>query len=182
MKKDSIVQFVCFITQLEPDEFAGTWEHYAKRFMTKAKAITLQQESDVNARYKYISQHEWAGKDFRFAFMEGRNSEHFPEQKVKVIQAGGYMPMQIQYKGKTENGNNKVMAFIGHKETDIEFYKSLPYYRHLNIYEAYFESCTYAYVLEFFSPESAVTDLLQQLKGRPSVEAAAYRKCVAEHA
>ena len=31
MKKDTIIQFVCFVTALGPDEFAPQWEKFSKR-------------------------------------------------------------------------------------------------------------------------------------------------------
>jgi hypothetical protein len=34
----------------------------------------------------------------------------------------------------------------------------------LNIYEAYFENCQFAYILEFFVKDEYASDVLQQLK------------------
>ena len=42
MEKRSIVQFVCFVTNLEFEEFASKWEHYAKQFATDSTGIMLQ--------------------------------------------------------------------------------------------------------------------------------------------
>ncbi len=181
MKKNSITQFVGFITDLDFDEFVVKWEHYAKQFMANSGAMTLQQEAETKSRYKYVSQHECLEHDFRFAFMKGRSSEHFPEQKVKVVQAGGYTPVQIGCRYHDENVDAKVMAFISHHENDIDFYRQLSSYRYLNIYEAYYESCTYGHILEFFTPETDVPDLLQQLKTRPGTEVAIYRECLVPH-
>jgi len=181
MKKDSIIQFVCFITHLDFEEFVVKWEHYAKQFMTNSGAMTLQQGAETKSRYKYVSQHEYRQEGFRFAFMKGRSSEHFPEQKVKVIQAGGYMPVQIECR-HLEEGDVKVMAFISHNETDIDFYSQVSLYRHLNIYQAYYESCTYGYILEFFTPETDAHELVEQLKTRAGIDVALYRECLVPHA
>lgn len=176
MKKDSIVQFVGFITRLGFDEFVGKWEQYARQSSANSRDMILQQGIETN-KYKYVSQQECPEGNFKFAFMKGRSSEHFAEHKVKVVQAGGYMPVQVNCL-HAQNGDVKVMAFIDHHETDIEFYTRLPLYRHLNIYQAYYESCTYAYILEFFTPETNAVELLQQLKTRTGTEAALYRECL----
>lgn len=176
MKKDTIVQFVGFITRLDFDEFVTKWEHYAKQFMADPEEMILQQGSGTS-RYKYLSQQECPEDDFRFAFMKGRNSEHFAEHKVKVAQTGGYIPMQVQCK-HAQKGDVKVIAFVSHNENDISFYSRLSLYRHLNIYQAYYESCAYAYILEYFTPEKDVAELLQQLKTKIGTEAALYKECL----
>jgi len=43
MKKNTIVQFVCFTTDLEPEDFVPKWERYAKRLMNHNPETTLQQ-------------------------------------------------------------------------------------------------------------------------------------------
>jgi hypothetical protein len=182
MKKDTIVQFVCFITNLEFAPFAAKWEQFTKPFMKKNVEIILQQQTAKKARFKYISQHQWPQEDFQFAFMDKKGFESFPEYAVKVVQTGGYTPMQIGTKNNGENGYVKVMAFISHNENDLDFYKELKLYKYLNIYQAYFESCTYAYVLEYFLKEEQVPELMEQLKTRNGTEAAAYEECPATYA
>jgi hypothetical protein len=183
MKNDTIFQFVCFITNLDFEAFAPRWEHYAKRFMRKNVETTLQQQSETKGRFKYISQHEWPQEDFQFAFMEERKgSEHFPEHNVKVVQAGGYTPVQIECRHNETAGDVKIMAFISHRENDIDFYRQLSLYRYLNIYQAYYESCSYAYILEFFVEETNVADMMQQLKARAGIEIARYKECLVPHA
>src|SRR5258706_3434630 len=130
MKKNTISQFVCFITNLEPDDFVTRWEPYAKRFMNKHVETTLQQQAGTKGRFKYISQHEWPQEDFQFAFMvERKGSEHFPDPNVKVVQAGGYALIQFNSKHNEMSENVKVVAFISHRENDIDFYRQLPSYR-----------------------------------------------------
>src|SRR5258705_1323678 len=130
MKKNMIIQFIGFITNLEFDEFVGKWEPFARRFMNKQGEMMLQEQVAKKSKYKYVSQHEWPREDFQYAFMEGRRSENFPEHFVKVVQTGGYSPVQIECKDP-DNGLAKIMAFIGHNENDIQFYKQLASYRHL---------------------------------------------------
>jgi hypothetical protein len=177
MKKDTLVQFVCFITDLDFSEFITKWEFYAEQSMNTHSQITLQEKFESKCKYKYVSQHDCPDRDFEFAFMKGRNSAHFPEHKAKVIQAGGYMPLQLESPQKKEKGIVKLMVFVSHDETDISFYSQLPLYRHLNIYQAWYESCTYSYVMEFFVEEIHAAGLLAQLKARDGVEAGVYKEC-----
>lgn len=175
MKKDAIIQFVCFMTDLPFAEFVTKWDFYAAQFTDSHSQLKLQEQIESKSKFKYISLHESHGKEFEFAFMKGRNSGHFPEHKAKVIQAGGYMAQQIEYPNKNEKGIVKIIAFISHEENDISFYSQLPY-RYLNIYQAWYESCLYAYVMEFFVEETQAAGLLSQLKGRYGAEAGLYKE------
>lgn len=177
MKKDTIVQFVGFITTLEFEDFMAKWEFFAKRFMKNNVKTTILEQSAPKSRFKYISQHQWPQEDFQPAFMEKKRSESFPEHTVKLVQFGGYTPLQVQSGKATEKGLMKVMAFISQNENDIEFYSKLEGFRHLNIYQAYYESCTYGYVMEYFAEEQQAAELIQQLKARHGNEVAAYKDC-----
>ena len=181
MKKDKIVQFVGFITNLEFDDFVETWDSYAKRFVKNHEDTILHQQTGIKTRFKYVSQHEWSQQDFQFSFMEGRTSEYFPEHSVKVVQAGGFTPAQIEWKHQEDNGLVKVMAFISHRENDISFYSQISLHRYLNIYEAFYQSCAYAYILEFFVEEAQALDLLRLLKTRTSIETGIYKECLVTH-
>lgn len=183
MIKDTIVQFVCFVTNLELDEFAPKWEEYAKKLISKKQEQNLQQQvTETKNKYRYLSQHVWPDRDFQFTFMNERKSEHFPEHNVRVVQIGGYILQQQKKRILEDDGDSKLIAFISHNENDIDFYRQLPLYRRLNIYQAFYESCTYGYVLEFFAPEKDAEELLLQLKQRPGVEAGIYKECLVPHA
>lgn len=182
MKKDIIYQFVCFITNLELEEFAPKWEHYAKRLTNKKTEPALQQQvNGTKNRYRYLSQHAWPDQDFQFSFMDERRSEHFPEHNVKVLQIGGYVPLHADKRQPAEDSDVKLFSFISHNETDIEFYRQLPFYHRLNIYQAFYESCSYGYVMEFLVSEKNADELLFQLKQRMVVETGIYRECFVPH-
>ncbi len=179
MQQDTIVQFVCFETNVELDEFAPRWEHYAKRFACKDVEVTLQQQAGIKNRFKYISQQKCPEDNFQFAFMKGRDSDSFPDCAVKVLQAGGYTPVQIECIHDTNTHDVKVMLFIIRAESDISRFKQFPSYRHLNIYRAYYESCIYEYILEFFVEEIHARDFVKQLKSRPEeAEIGMYKECL----
>ena len=178
MKKNNIVQFECFETAIGFDEFVSRWEFYAKRFTGKDADVTLQQ-AIVKGRFKYVSQHKWPEDNFQFDFMKGRNSINFPDRNVKVIQAGGYMPLQAEHIHDTDSDDVKVILFINNQQTDISFYKQLPSYRHLNIYQSYYENCLYAYIMEFFVEEMHVADFMAPVKLLSAgAETGVYKECL----
>ncbi len=147
----------------------------------KAEPSLQQQVPGTKSRFQYISRHEWPDKDFQFSFMDERKSEHFPEHNVRVVQTGGYVPLHVEKRHPEEDADIKLIAFISHNETDIEFYRNLPLYHHLNIYQAFYESCSFGYVMEFFVSEKDVDDLLLRLKQRTGVETGIYRECFVPH-
>jgi hypothetical protein len=176
MKKNTIVHFVGFVTPLEPDTFIPAWEQYAKRFMGKKNGSTFQQ--DILARKNkpnYLSRHEWDEPGFDFSFMNGRRSEHFPEHNIRVVQLGGYLLMDPDLAQANKEKDTKVISFISHDETDLGFYRKLPC-RYLRVNQAYYESCQYGYILEFFVNESGVDQLLELLKQREKLETGVYRE------
>jgi len=179
MKKDTLVQFVCFETALEPDVFVPQWEHFAKESGTKKPEAIILRQALLKAKYKYVSEHIWPQDDFQFNFMKGRHSEHFPESRVKVIQAGGYTLLETGQKRHTDEDANKIMIFTTNAQTDISFLTGLQTYSSLNVYQAYYESSMYAYILEYFVKEIHAADLLQQLKANVTgAELAIYRECL----
>ena len=182
MKKDTLTQFVCFTTQLELETFAPEWERFVNKLSDKTPDPSLQQQvAGTKARFRYISQHELPDPDFNFRFMNDRKSEQFPEMQVRVTQIGGYIPIWHKKKIDTDETYVKLIAFISHNETDIEFYRRLPVNGQIDIYQAYYESCSYGYVLEFFVPETDAGELFLQLKLRPGVETGIYKDCFVPH-
>jgi hypothetical protein len=179
MKKNTIVQFVCFVTNLGFDEFTSPWENFSKRFSGKNTSMQLQ-EAVGKSRFKFISQHEWPQEDFQFAFVQKKSAENFPEHTVKVVQAGGYSPVQVKHNNNAEDGLVKIMAFISHNENDIEFYKKQPLARFINIYQAYYESSSYAYVFEYFAEEKNADALSELLRARHGIEVTTCKDCLVE--
>jgi hypothetical protein len=182
MTKDTIVQFVGFITSINADDFSPEWDRYAKNFKHKKKVPILQEIAEGKKnKFRYVSQHEWESEEFHFMFMNEKKSEHFREMAVKVVQTGGYILLQPTKKYTEQNSNQKLIAFISHDENDIDFYRQLPFHKHLNIYQAFYESCLYGYTMEFFTPEKDAEELLELLKQRNGVEAGVYREALVPH-
>jgi hypothetical protein len=178
MKKDTIVQFVCFETPVNTDQFISHWEPYNK-MVSNDQEVTLQQESEKKGRFRYISQHRCHADDFQFIFKKGRRSVHNPEIEMKVREAGGYTPVQIEYSHDTDADESKVLVFINKAGTDLEIYRQMPDYRYLNIYQAYYESCSYEYVLEFFVKNIHIDTLIQHLKSQNHIaDLGVYKECL----
>ncbi len=179
MTKDTIVQYVCFITNLSLDEFLPEWERYARRMKAENCAVTLyRQVPDTKSRFLYFSRHEWADSDTNQKFFENRKSEHFPEHIVKVVQAGGYLRLPPIKRKQPAAGDITLVAFVGHNDPDIEFYQELTPYSQLTIHQAYFESCSYGHILEFNVPFREANDMVSQLKPRTTVETGLYNEYI----
>ena len=177
MIKDPVIQFVCFVTKLEPDQFIAEWEPYAKKLHPKKQEPNLLElVGTAKNKFRYVSQHQWHGADFNFAFMNKSRTENFPEHNIKVVQVGGYI-LTSGKKYAEKDGDVKMIAFLSHNETDIDFYRRLPRFQHLDIYQAYYESCTYGYILEFCVAEADADELLGQLQQRHGVESGIYKEC-----
>jgi len=176
-KKDTIVQFVCYETNMNTEEFTVQWERFTKRFLSKGIEVTLQEQLLGKNKFKFVSRNVWPEDSFQFVFMEGRLSHNFPEGHVKVIEAGGYTPLQVEC-NHAKNDTVKVLVFTKNPQTDLEAYKKMTGYTHLNIYEAYYESCRYVYIFEFFVKETGVKDFTQQLDLQSNlVEMGVYKEC-----
>ncbi|HYM92818.1 MAG TPA: hypothetical protein VET23_01670 [Chitinophagaceae bacterium] len=178
MKKGSIVQFVCFETPLDADEFILQWEQYSKLASNDQEAV-LQQAAEQKGRFRYVSQHCCHGGDFQFIFKQGKRSSHIPEVVMRVREAGGYIALQVEFSHKTNTDESKILAFVNNTEVSLEALRMLQPYRHLNIYQAYYENSAYAYILEFFVENNHAAEFMQQLKMQNSaVEIGLYKECV----
>ena len=160
--KDTIVQFVCYETSMNTEAFVVQWERFTKRFLSKGIEVTLQEQIIRKNKFKFVSRNIWPQDSFQFVFMEGRLSHNFPEGHVKVIEAGGYTPLQMECT-RAKADMTKVIVFSKNNQTDIEDFKKLTGYRHLNIYEAYYESCKYVNIFEFFVKDDTAQEFIKQL-------------------
>lgn len=182
MKKDNIVQFVGFVTNLPFEEFVPRWENYSKRQLTSnSEPILHQKEPEAKNKFRYISQQGCPELEFHLINKNERRSDHFPDQNVRIIQIGGFVPLKQKRRSPEDESDIKLIAFISHDETELDFYGDLPFYHNLNIYQAYFESCLYGYVMEFFVSEKEADDLLRQLKQRQGIETGIYKECFVPH-
>lgn len=162
MKKDTITQFVSFETSVATNEFRSQWEDY-NSMVSGEQEVTLQQEVDSKGIFRYLSQHRFHDTDVQFTFKKGRRSAHNPEVEMRIKEAGGYFTLQSEYDHETEKSGCKVFVFLNNTP-DLNIYKELLSYQYLNIYQAYYESCAFSYILEFFVDNIHVNQLIEQLK------------------
>jgi hypothetical protein len=178
MKKNTLIQFVCFKTILETSRFVPQWEQFVKPPTGMDRDSIFLQQAITKSSFKYVSQHHWPEDDFQFVFMKGRHSENFPESRARVVQAGGYIPLQLNHKQVAEDEYIKIMAFSGDQQISLSECRELEPYQFLNIYQAYYESSMYSVILEYFVMEKDAPVLLRQLKDKfPDMEAAIYKEC-----
>ncbi len=180
MKKDTIVQFVCFEASADIDEFILQWEQYSK-LVSSNQEVILQQETGRKNMFRYVSQHICHANDFQFIFKKGRRSAHSPELEMKVKEAGGYTAIHVEWSHETEKNEKKVFVFINDPQANLEAYKTLSPYLYLNIYQAYYESCSYSYILEFFAENDQAIHLMEQLNTyNRSSETGIFKECTAQ--
>lgn len=179
MNNDTIVQFVCFVTNLAADQFVPKWKYFAQKLVVDQFKPELQEKlAKTTTKFRYISQHECGGDNFYFSFMKGRASEYFPEYAVKVINAGGYLPLELKKAYKQTKENVRLIACLTIYDTAIDHYRQLPLYLHLNIYKAYYESCLYSHIIEFIVPAMHAEELQQMLKHSHDTETGIYQECL----
>jgi hypothetical protein len=178
MREDTLFQFVGFETAVNLDDFTSQWENFARKFFKQdIHTITLQQQVKSKSRFRYMSMNEWPQDSFRFSFMEGRGSDYFPDHRVKVIQAGGYTPTHREC-SNCAHDELKIFLLLNVEDVVADAFTTMPYH-HLNIYEAYYQSCLYSHVVELFADEAQCAELLDRLKKRfVQCDAGMYRECL----
>lgn len=177
MREEKIVQFVCFETILNSEQFINKWEQYSRSDNSNAD-VTLQQ-SEKKGVYHYIAQHRYKIGEFQFVFTKGKRSSRIPEVGIKEKQAGGYSVLQAGKITDAQNDESKIFIFLVSPQADLLLYKNLNGHSKLNIYEAYYENCQYAYILEFFVKNKYLAELTDQLKFNEG-EVDVYRECILE--
>jgi hypothetical protein len=178
MRAEKIVQFVCFETTLDSEQFIKRWEEYS-RSANSDLDVTLQQ-SEKNGAFTYIAQHRCATGELHFVFTKAARSSRNPQVGIRAKQVGGYSILQTERMNDVRADESKIFAFLIHPQTDLDLYKQLSVDGKLNIYEAYYENCQYAYILEFFVKNKNVAQLLEQLKQYHPAEIGIYKECVVQ--
>jgi hypothetical protein len=177
MKQETIVQFVFFETSLELKPFLDRWNQY-ERSTNENVEITLQQHVMKNGSFKYVSQYRSASAEFNFILDKKRSKSNAISVEVRRKLAGGYSAIQVERTGETKKDESKIMIFITDPLTDLESFREFCVHGKLNIYQAYYENCQYAYILELFVKNEYAAPVLQQLEILTSfTEAGIYKEC-----
>jgi len=175
MRNLNIVQFVSFETTLASDQFIKRWEEY-HRSENSDMNVTLQQREGEKI-YKYIAQHRGAGNELRFFFSKGTSSPRIRREVITVKQAGGYLVLQEERMTETRRDESKIFVFHTSPQVNLNEYRQIGVDTQLNIYEAYYENCKYAYIHEFFVKNKFVSELIEQLKKLNPYEIGIYKEC-----
>src|SRR5688572_22310207 len=176
MKKDTIVQFVCFETTLATNDFRAQFDE-SNKLVTGKQEVTLQQEVDGKNMYRYLSQHRFHEDDIQFSFKKEKRSAPNPEIEMRVKEIGGYMALQLECDHDTPANDCKIFVFLN-SAPELTLYKELLSYQYLNIYQAYYESSVYTYILEFFVDSRHVPQVIEQLKIHNRIsEFGVYKEC-----
>ncbi len=178
MREDQVMQFVCFETMLDSEEFIIQWEQFAKP--VRGNYGVILQQSEKKNLFRYMAQYHCAANQFDFVFTRARRSPHSSAAHIRVEQVGGYSILQSERPNNAHADENKVFAFLINSQADLNIYRQRCSYEKLNIYNAYYENCRYAYILEFFVKNEQASELLLQLKQYRVAEVAIYKECVLE--
>ncbi len=180
MKQQKIIQFVGFATNIGINEFMPEWESYSGNFKSNPNTTALLFREKIKNKkgFGYISKIEWLQSDFNSTVSNNQKAGRFSEHKARVVQLGGYISIDEKNVYTGRDSHATILALLGHNENDIAYYEDLPLYNQAIIYQAYYENCTYGYVIEFTVPEGDGEMLLQQLSQRPGVEASMYTTCL----
>ncbi len=175
MGADKIVQFVCFDTLLKQEQFITQWEQY-NRSVNSDLDVSLQQ-SEKNGVFRYIAQHRCAEGELKFIFTRAKKSSRQPEPEIKARQAGGYLLVQEERVNEAHPSESKVFAFLTDPQSNLPAFQQLALEGKLNIYEAYYENCHYAFILEFFIKNKNMLSFMDRLNTYPVQDAAIYKEC-----
>lgn len=178
MSASKIVQFVCFETKLDSDVFINKWQDFA-RSDNIDHDVTMHQSVKANG-FRYLAQHHCTSGDFKFVFEKSKRSSRTPEVEINAKLVGGYSLMQAAKKKEYQELESKVFAFLIDPRADLEVYKQLNVQTALNIYEAYYENCRFAYILEFFVDNANTEELMELLKQPEITESGIYKECAVQ--
>lgn len=175
MNEDKKVQFVCFETALDKEAFIKRWEQYSTS-VNSNKDVTLYQ-SEKNGLYKYIAQHRFVSGELSFVFSREARTSRLAQIIIKTTQVGGYSILQAEPLHVAKGNERKVFVFLTDPGVDIATLKAIHASGKLNIYEAYYENCKYAYILEYFINAKDAAALINKLTLQGICDADIYKEC-----
>jgi hypothetical protein len=176
MREGKIVHFVCFETTLDTEQFIKRWEEYS-RSVNSDLDVTLQ-KSEKDGTFTYVAQHRCDAGELQFFFTKTARSSRIRRVEIKTNQAGGYSILQAERMNNAGADESKVFAFLIYPQANLNIYRQLHAHSKLNIYEAYYENCKYAYILEFIVKNKYAAELMEQLKRYNVAEIGIYKECI----
>ncbi len=172
METNEKVQYVCFETALDKEQFSKRWEEFSHSFNSNSNVTLYQNQKD--GRFDYIAQHRFASTELEFKFTnEGRHSR-IVQVPIKSVLAGGYSILQANRLHSLKVTESKVFIFLNDPYADLKIYEQLLVQSNLNIHQAYYENCRYSYILEYFIKTREGSALLEQLKQYDTADVGIY--------
>ncbi len=174
METDKRVQFVCFETKLNKEEFVKRWGQFGHSLNSNTD-VTLQQ-SEKDGVFKYIAQHRLASDELEFKFSSEGRTSRIVQIPIRTTQAGGYSVLQTKRSHDTASNESKVFVFFTTPKVDLNIYKKLFAGGDLNIYQAYYENCKFTYILEYYTKTKDAAQVLQQLSDHDIADIGIYKE------
>lgn len=174
MTENTKVQFVCFETSLDREPFMKRWKTYNRS--PRSDADVILQQSKRDDLFLYIAQHRFESNDLQFEFTKEGRSGRVVQERIKTTIIGGYALLQLQNKQGAAQDESKVFVFIDNALSDLDLYKELAGTGKLNIYQAYFQNCSHAYILEYFVKNKYASELFQKLEKQDVPKVGIYKE------
>lgn len=115
----TIVQFVCFKTQLEQLDFINTWQPFASSFINQGlRTIVLSSSQQKSADYKFISRNLWSESAYTRASQTGRIGDGGGET-VKAFQAGIFRTGDTNSLVRAQPNHDKIMVLLSCENTEL---------------------------------------------------------------
>ena len=145
------------------------------------KAGLLSTDAANKASQLNKSQQELADQQKRLEQLQAlMDQQKKATQEIRKKMAGGYSCLQLECVNEPKADESKILVFTIDPQTDLDTFRQFSVHGKLNIYEAYYENCEFAYILEFFVKNEYAGDVLQQLKILTDfAEAGIYKECTA---
>lgn len=174
MKTKPITQFISFDTRLDQEAFDQVWAQLEPAHGD----VVVQQQKAKNNKFRYWAQYNVNPNELDFLFDSPRKGVNAPMGDVRRKNAGGYSFLQRERQEEAGEDESKVLIFLTDPAPNLDSFREFRVHGKLNIYEAYFESCTYSYILELYVKDHYVQDVLNQLKIFTAfAEAGIYKEC-----
>lgn len=178
MRNNQIVQFVSFITSSEPETFLPAWKKYAREEMfPKNEPILLQRQSGSRNKFQYLSRHSWPEGEDCFSFKTSRKQGYFPEFPVQIQHIGGFIPVETVPACFQKENKHRLLVLAEQDDGEPSRPDGQPLVYRCNRYQAFYESCRYAQVTEFFGDSESLETIAGFYRLKPGTEAVLLRDC-----
>ena len=148
----------------------------------KNEPVLLERQTAARNKFRYLSRHSWPEGENRFSFKQSRKNGYFPEMPVQIQHLGGYTTHENAVSHEPTNGENRLFVLTGHDENDPLYYTSLPFLFLYNLYEAYYESCRHAYIIEYLGNPENLEAIAGHIRQRNGTESALLQDCPESYA